>query len=51
MADIFVLIIFLLVITQISGDYSGGVTPLPIPNRVVKPTSADGTAPMSEAGE
>jgi hypothetical protein len=38
-------------ITQISGDYSGGVTPLPFPNRVVKPTSADGTAPMSEAGE
>ena len=27
-----------------SGNYSGGATPLPIPNREVKPTSADGTA-------
>ena len=27
-----------------SGDYSLGVTPLPIPNRVVKPQYADGTA-------
>ena len=27
-----------------SGDYSGGVPPLPIPNREVKPASADGTA-------
>ena len=26
------------------GDYSGGVSPLPIPNREVKPTNADGTA-------
>lgn len=26
------------------GDDSGGDTPLPIPNRVVKPASADGTA-------
>jgi hypothetical protein len=26
------------------GDYSGGVPPLPIPNREVKPASADGTA-------
>ena len=40
-----------LYIQQVSGDYGGGATPLPIPNRVVKPTSADGTAPMSEAGE
>ncbi len=28
-----------------SGDDSGGETPLPIPNRAVKPTSANGTAP------
>src|SRR4029079_6565962 len=26
------------------GGYGGGVTPLPIPNREVKPSSADGTA-------
>ena len=26
------------------GDYSSGVPPLPIPNREVKPTNADGTA-------
>ncbi len=26
------------------GGYSPGVTPLPIPNRVVKPRHADGTA-------
>ena len=26
------------------GGYSVGVTPLPIPNRVVKPECADGTA-------
>ena len=26
------------------GDYCGGVPPLPIPNREVKPASADGTA-------
>jgi hypothetical protein len=26
------------------GGYSLGVTPLPIPNRVVKPQNADGTA-------
>jgi hypothetical protein len=26
------------------GDYSQGVTPLPIPNREVKPLNADGTA-------
>jgi len=30
------------------GDYSGGVPPLPIPNREVKPTSADGTAKVVE---
>ena len=27
------------------GGYSGGVPPLPIPNREVKPARADGTAP------
>ena len=27
------------------GGYSGGVPPLPIPNREVKPAIADGTAP------
>ena len=27
-----------------SGGYCGGVPPLPIPNRDVKPTCADGTA-------
>ncbi len=27
-----------------SGDYGGGETPLPIPNRVVKTSCADGTA-------
>ncbi len=26
------------------GDYGGGVTPVPIPNTVVKPSCADGTA-------
>ena len=34
-----------------AGDYSGGDTPLPIPNRVVKPARADGTAPMVGVGE
>ena len=29
---------------MIKGDDSGGDTPLPIPNREVKPASADGTA-------
>ena len=29
---------------RISGGYCGGVPPLPIPNREVKPTCADGTA-------
>ena len=28
----------------LSGGYCGGVSPLPIPNREVKPTCADGTA-------
>src|SRR6266508_1092901 len=29
--------------SQLSGGHSGGGTPLPIPNRAVKPASADGT--------
>ena len=29
---------------SLSGGYSGGVPPLPIPNREVKPVIADGTA-------
>ena len=29
---------------EISGGYCGGVPPLPIPTREVKPTCADGTA-------
>ena len=29
--------------SPISGGYSVGVPPLPIPNRAVKPDSADGT--------
>ena len=28
---------------QVSGDQAGGETPLPIPNREVKPAEADGT--------
>ena len=31
-----------------SGDNSGGETPLPIPNREVKPTRADGTVPFRD---
>src|SRR5690606_39305169 len=31
-------------LTDFSGDYGGGATPDPIPNSVVKPSSADGTA-------
>ena len=30
------------------GDFSDGVPPLPIPNREVKPASADGTAIVGE---
>ena len=33
-----------LVTLKVSGGYSGGVTPVPISNTVVKPSSADGTA-------
>ena len=32
------------------GDYSGRVPPLPIPNREVKPASADGTANCGRVG-
>ena len=32
------------IVNLISGGYCGGVPPLPIPNREVKPTCADGTA-------
>ena len=35
---------YVLGINDLSGGYSGGVPPLPIPNREVKPTCADGTA-------
>ena len=35
---------------RIVGVFSGGDPPLPIPNRVVKPASADGTA-VDAAGE
>ena len=31
-----------------SGDYGDGETPLPIPNREVKPVRADGTARFGE---
>ncbi len=31
----------------VPGGYGGGATPLPIPNREVKPSSADGTAPAA----
>ena len=31
-------------VNKISRDDSGGVTPVPIPNTVVKSSSADGTA-------
>ena len=34
--------------TRSLGDYSIGVPPLPIPNREVKPDSADGTAIVGE---
>ena len=33
-----------LTLQRLSGGYSGGVPPLPIPNREVKPVIADGTA-------
>ena len=35
-------------VTSYSGGYSGGVPPLPIPNREVKPARADGTAKVGE---
>ena len=36
-------------VTAISGGYSAGVPPLPIPNREVKPGHADGTAQQWES--
>ena len=33
---------------KVIGGYSEGVPPLPIPNREVKPLSADGTAKVGE---
>ena len=35
--------------SPISGGYSAGVPPLPIPNRAVKPGRADGTAQQWES--
>ena len=35
---------------EISGGYCGGVPPLPIPNREVKPAGADGTAYSGRVG-
>ena len=32
------------VLNKLLGDHSGGGTPVPIPNTVVKPASADGTS-------
>ena len=36
--------------TRYLGGYSVGVPPLPIPNREVKPDSADGTASSGRVG-
>ena len=36
--------------THISGGYSDGAPPLPIPNREVKPVRADGTASSGRVG-
>ena len=38
-------------LSQVSGGYCEGETPLPIPNRAVKPLSADGTVPDGGTGE
>jgi hypothetical protein len=44
--------LFALAETQtVLGRYSGGVTPVPIPNTAVKPSSADGTVPEGGTGE
>ena len=32
---------------KLSGSNGGGATPVPIPNTEVKPSSADGTAPVT----
>ena len=37
--------------SKVSGAYSGGATPVPIPNTAVKPTNADGTRTAGSAGE
>ena len=39
------------VVTNFAGDWSVGATPVPIPNTVVKPYSADGTPIERVAGE
>ena len=46
LASVSVCVFFLslTVMSPISGGYSAGVPPLPIPNRAVKPGRADGTA-------
>ena len=36
---------------KVSGRHSGGVTPVPIPNTAVKPSSADGTVTVGVTGE
>ena len=36
--------LYVIRLRELSGGYCGGVPPLPIPNREVKPTCADGTA-------
>ena len=38
------------IVNLISGGYCGGVPPLPIPNREVKPVRADGTASSGRVG-
>jgi hypothetical protein len=34
-------------VNKLSGSNGGGATPVPIPNTAVKPSSADGTAPVT----
>ena len=38
----------MLMVMDFPGGYSGGATPDPIPNSVVKPTRADGTDPARD---
>ena len=40
----------LIILLRNSGGYSDGAPPLPIPNREVKPVSADGTAYCGRVG-